>query len=136
MKRNGIFGLVIAMACAGCASTAGVWQGSSSTLDATALRSEVERTLVADDWSILSTGSETVAFKPSAAGHRSLAIVDYQAGGAGGASFRLVGKSTHTVNWLSFGILGAATKHSTWSSCTHWYSEWCKAHPAGANAPN
>jgi len=115
----------------GCATTVGTWQGTASNTDATALRADVEKSLVAEQWLTYPDVAGLKAVKAGPGGQRTWALFTFSGGavGANGSTFTLVGKSDHVVNWLSFGILGLSLQTKARQVCTDWYESWQHAHP-------
>jgi hypothetical protein len=114
---------------AACASPAGLWTGSYDNMDRSSLREAVEKTLRADQWLIVDKGDTLVAKKKDGGGHVTGAYVSFADAGKG-SSFELNGKSDHVVNWLSFGILGAAMKRKAYNSCANFVETFSREHPA------
>jgi hypothetical protein len=112
---------------AACASPAGVWTGSYDDLDRTALRQEIEKTLRADQWRIVQKGDVLAAEKRDGGGHSTRAYFTFAAVGSG-SSFDLNGKSSHVVNWLSCGILGAMTKSKAAHTCANFVETFDREH--------
>ena len=113
---------------AACASPAGVWTGSYDNLDRGKLREEVEKTLREDQWIITQKGDILVAEKRDGGGHSTGAYFSFVEAGKG-SSFSLNGKSGHVVNWLTFGILGAATKAKAAHTCANFIETFEREHP-------
>jgi hypothetical protein len=113
---------------AACASPAGVWTGSYDNLDRSTLREEVEKTLRADQWVIVAKGDTLEAVKKDGGGHQTGAFFNFADAGKG-SSFELNGKSGHVVNWLTFGILGAAMKAKAAHSCSNFIETFEREHP-------
>jgi hypothetical protein len=81
-------------------------------MDQKLLRAEIEKSLRADSWTMTDDSGQLVAEKADGGGHKSAAIFSFADAGKG-SSYEMLGKSGHNVNWLTFGILGAAMKHKT-----------------------
>lgn len=113
---------------AACASPAGVWTGSYDNLDRAKLREEVEKTLREDQWVITQKGDILVAEKRDGGGHSTGAYFSFVDAGKG-SSFSLNGKSGHVVNWLTFGIIGAATKAKAAHTCANFIETFDREHP-------
>ena len=125
-RRMALAGALLLVAA--CASSAGVWTGSYDNLDRAKLREEVEKTLRADQWRIVDKGDVLAAEKRDGGGHSTGAYFTFADAGKG-ASFDLNGKSGHVVNWLTFGILGAATKAKAAHTCANFIETFEREHP-------
>jgi len=125
-KRLGL--AVVVLAFAACATNAGVWNDSYSNMDQKLLRTEIEKTLHADSWTTREENNLLIGEKKDGAGHMTAAIFTFQEAGKG-SSYELTGKSGHVVNWLTFGILGAATKRKAVLSCTGFVEKFQADHP-------
>jgi hypothetical protein len=125
-KRLGL--AVVVLVTAACATNAGVWNDSYSNMDQKLLRTEVEKTLHADAWTTREENNLLIGEKKDGGGHVTAAIFTFQ-GADKSSSFELTGKSGHVVNWLTFGILGAATKRKAVASCTGFVEKFQADHP-------
>jgi len=124
---------LLAVLPAACAAGAGVWSGSAASLDAAAMRTEIEKSLRDRQWVLVGSSTGVLAVKPNGGGHKSIASFQIAGGRSGGSSFVLTGKSGHEVNWLTFGILGFSMKRRAYHDLASWYDEWVKNHPAQSN---
>ncbi len=118
----------VVLGAAACASNAGVWNDSFPNMDAKMLRSEITKTLAADAWVTFDDDDKLVADRRDTGGHQTRAIFTISSAGKG-SSYEMLGKSGHIVNWLSFGILGAATKRVAIHSCTAFVEKFQADHP-------
>ena len=119
---------------ASCATSVGVWEGGSNTLDTTALRGEVEKSLIADSWVIVPTAAQLAALKAGPGGPQTWAYFTFTGGTGGGSQFQMAGKSHHRVNWLTFGILGLSLQGRARAVCAQWYETWAGNHPTTGSA--
>jgi hypothetical protein len=123
--RLALAGAILVLAA--CASSAGVWTGSYDDLGRSTLREEVEKTLRADQWVIVTKGDTLVAKKRDGGGHATGAYFTFEESGKG-SSFILNGKSDHVVNWLSCGILGLAMKSKAMRTCSTFVETFDREH--------
>ena len=112
----------------GCATTVGTWTGGSTKLDATALRADVEQSLVASAWSTFPDATGLKALKPGPGGRRTWMFFTFIPASTG-STFSMVGKSDHVVNWLTFGILGVSLQAPARNECVQWLEAWQSGHP-------
>jgi len=125
-KRLGL--AVVVLAFAACATNAGVWNDSYTNMDQKLLRTEIEKTLHADSWTTREENNLLIGEKKDGAGHITTAIFTFQEAGKD-SSYELTNKNGHVVNWLTFGILGAATKRKAVLSCTGFVEKFQADHP-------
>jgi len=113
---------------ASCATGVGKWDGAAKGEDATALRSEVRKSLTDSNWAIMGDTSQLTAVKTGAGGQRTIATFTF-ADQPGGSSFELIGGSHHRFNWATFGILGLSMRNRAARDLTEWYDAWNAKHP-------
>jgi len=127
MKSRTMGIAALALLAASCASPAGIWNDSFDAMDPAALRAAMEKSLRDDQWTMADKGDLLVAVKKDGGGHQTAAEITISAAGSG-ASYSLLGKSDHVVNWLSFGILGATTKVKAEHTCAQFVETFQAEH--------
>ena len=128
MKAMRLMLAALVLGTAACATNAGVWNDSYTNMDQKLLRAEVRKTLEADSWTTREESDQLIGEKREKGGHQTAAIFTFKDEGKG-SSYEMLGKSGHKVNWLTFGILGAATKRIAIRSCTEFMEKFKSDHP-------
>ena len=128
-----VFGFLVTLT--GCATKVGVWDGGSRSLDEVQLERQVEASLAADAWIVMPDESDAdlVVEKNGPGGQQTWAKFEFVPSGDGGSSFRMLGLSHHSVNWLTFGILGLSMQNRARQECAEWVENWTRTSDSAAS---